>query len=92
MKSWGAGRRRRSAPLRMKVRRTRDTCRHDNADHLMPGECCADMDGAYMGVALVEQLRCLDCQAWLSLGKSNDEPRQVRMEIRSAATTLRKAH
>jgi hypothetical protein len=35
--------------------------------------------------ALVEQFRCLDCGAWLSLGPSNDEPDSVKVEIAAAA-------
>lgn len=64
-------------------------CRHENADHLMPGDhgqfedddllCRARVCGV-----LVEQFRCLDCGAWLSLGPANDEPAEVQVEIRAA--------
>jgi hypothetical protein len=66
-------------------------CKHENADHLMPGDrwasyrCRPDahVDGCGQ-VAQCEQFRCLDCGAWLSLGESNDEPEQVRVEMRAA--------
>lgn len=61
-----------------------ERCRHDNADHMMPGEGWALMDGTEMPDASVEQLRCLDCGAWLSLGPSNDEPAEVKVEMRAA--------
>lgn len=55
-------------------------CKHENADHLAP-----DYDTRGLtGWARCEQLRCIDCGAWLSLGPSNDEPEAVRIEIRAA--------
>lgn len=36
----------------------------------------------------VEQFRCLDCGAWLSLGPANDEPAEVQVEIRAADRAL----
>ena len=62
-------------------------CEHENADHLMPGQLFARShlhlrEGTPV---LVEQFRCLDCGAWLSLGASNDKPRAVRIEIRAVA-------
>jgi hypothetical protein len=67
-------------------------CKHENADHLMPGDrwasyrCRPDahVDGCGQ-VAQCEQFRCLDCGAWLPLGPSNDEPEQVRVEMRAAS-------
>ena len=70
------------------------TCKHENADHLMPGEMYERWHhgdkGPTLYAALVEQFRCCDCCAWLSLGPSNDSPPEVRAEIRAAeiATTL----
>lgn len=58
-------------------------CRHDNADHLHPGEGVA-WEGPLDGLAVtVEQFRCVDCGAYLSLGKANDT-RAVLVEIRAA--------
>lgn len=37
-------------------------CKHENADHLGPD------DSRFSGWARVEQLRCIDCGAWLPLG------------------------
>jgi hypothetical protein len=60
-------------------------CKHENAEHLMPGECVATMDGiVFVDPAQCEQFRCLDCRAWLSLGPANDEPDAVRVEILGA--------
>lgn len=62
-------------------------CKHENADHLMPGDVLTPMNYAPIeeGVpVLVEQFRCLDCGAWLPLGPSNDEPEQVKIEMRAA--------
>ena len=39
---------------------------------------------ARVGGVIVEQFRCLDCGAWLSLGPANDEPAKVQVEIRAA--------
>ena len=47
------------------------SCEHKNADHLMPGEWF-NRDEIPLYVADVEQFRCIDCGAWLSLGPSND--------------------
>lgn len=53
-------------------------CRHENADHLMPGE------GFGQWNVLVEQFRCLDCGAWLPLGPANDDDPRVKTERRAA--------
>lgn len=58
------------------------TCRHANAEHLMPGERL-DLGNAEVS-AIVEQFRCVDCGAWLSLEPSNDHPAAVRVELRAA--------
>ena len=66
------------------------TCKHENADHLMPGQWryVLGVDGEHLPfeIVTVEQFRCLDCGEWLSLGPSNDSPPEVAIEIR--ATTL----
>jgi len=63
-------------------------CRHENADHLMPGEWYWPIDEdrceAEARIVHIEQLRCLDCGAWLALGPSNDAPPEVAVEIRAA--------
>jgi hypothetical protein len=60
-------------------------CKHENADHPMPGECLVNWnDLGRIKAALCEQFRCIDCGAWLSLGESNDEPEQVRVEMEAA--------
>jgi hypothetical protein len=57
------------------------TCRHDNADHLMPGQFTMLESGALI-TAACEQLRCVDCGEMLSLGPANDAGCAV--EIRAA--------
>lgn len=68
-------------------------CKHENADHLMPGQVASVWGGPLDGyAATVEQFRCLDCGAWLSLGEANDtgphaasvavEPRSARLPRR----------
>lgn len=59
-------------------------CKHENADHLKPGDEWADMDGDFIEVVLVEQFRCCDCGAWLSLGPSDETDERVAIEIRAA--------
>lgn len=44
------------------------TCRHENAD---PDPRWLNLGDAEVS-AIVEQFRCIDCGAWLSLGPSND--------------------
>lgn len=56
------------------------TCRHENAD---PDPRWLNLGDAEVS-AIVEQFRCIDCGAWLSLGPSNDRPAAVRVEIRAA--------
>ena len=54
------------------------TCKHENADHLKPGEILTPSDYAPIEEGhpvLVEQFRCIDCGAWLSLGPSTPPPR-----------------
>lgn len=65
---------------------SRKRCRHENADHLMPGDRFSmdDWGPCHVDIARCEQFRCVDCGAWLSLGPSNDEPESVRVEIRAA--------
>lgn len=59
------------------------TCKHENADHLMPGECF--VRNGFASYVLVEQFRCLDCHAYLSLGDSDEHASvAVEMEIRAA--------
>ena len=59
-------------------------CKHENADHLKPGDlwCARDPRTPPWRVD-VEQFRCLDCGAWLPLGPANDQPEAVRVEIRA---------
>lgn len=60
------------------------TCKHENADHLMPGQFTMLEDGRLI-TALVEQFRCIDCGAWLSLGESDEHASEhVEIEIRAA--------
>jgi hypothetical protein len=59
-------------------------CKHENADHLMPG----DRLWTYLAdepetIVRYEQFRCIDCMAWLSLGPSNDDERAC-IELRAA--------
>jgi uncharacterized protein with PIN domain len=68
---------------------TRRNCRHENADHLMPGMTfepwVSDDVAVIRSVAKCEQLRCLDCEAWLPLGPSDEHAsEQVEIEIRAA--------
>jgi hypothetical protein len=60
-------------------------CKHENADHLMPGETFVSSSWAGENYTVhVEQFRCIDCGAWLSLGESDDAPDAVRVEMRAA--------
>lgn len=61
-------------------------CKHENADHLMPGDrfSMSDFDFEVGKMVDVEQFRCIDCGAWLSIGPSNDTPEAVQIEIRAA--------
>ncbi len=60
-------------------------CKHENADHLMPGDLFDPwLDGLSSVRAQCEQLRCIDCGAWLSLGPANDDDERVRIEISAA--------
>ena len=66
---------------------TNRSCKHENADHLTPGEWFtmrSEHGDQPMHVVDFEQFRCLDCGAWLSLGPSNDSPPEVQIEIRAA--------
>jgi hypothetical protein len=68
-------------------------CEHENADHLMPGQSFANPRDTYFAsyIVLVEQVRCLDCGAWLSLGPANDggkHAQQVAVELRAAALAV----
>lgn len=47
-------------------------CKHENADHMMPGEVLIRADGEDFHEVKSEQLRCLDCAGFLSLGRSRD--------------------
>lgn len=49
-------------------------CRHENADHLKPGDVLTPSGYAPIEEGqpvLVEQFRCLDCGEWLSLGPAS---------------------
>lgn len=59
-------------------------CKHENADHLFAGDRFDAYWTHMRSIAKCEQLRCLDCGAWLSLGESNDSPPEVRVEIQAA--------
>lgn len=64
--------------------------KHENADRLMPGETLAlwrddDPHKPLIAAMLVEQFRCLDCGAWLSLGSANDKGEAVAIEMRAAS-------
>jgi hypothetical protein len=64
-------------------------CKHENADHLTAGEASTWGDGPLDGyIAIVEQFRCVDCGAWLSLGRSKDADPVVRVELRAAAVAI----
>lgn len=49
-------------------------CRHENADHPMPGESFAPYTTKPRPYVIVsfEQFRCLDCGHWLPLGPANN--------------------
>lgn len=57
-------------------------CKHENADHLMPGDLSSPGHLLEPFVAKFEQIRCLDCGAWLSLGNSDETG--LDTEIRAA--------
>lgn len=58
-------------------------CKHENADHLFASDWLV-IDGRWISQAACEQLRCIDCGHWLSLGPSNDRGRAVSIEMRAA--------
>lgn len=60
-----------------------ESCRHENADHLMPGDIGGPVSSGWSPVAF-EQFRCVDCGAWLSLGPATDTY-DVLVEIQLAA-------
>lgn len=59
-------------------------CKHENADHLMPGESMVAHGVRCWPPVVVEQLRCLDYGAWLGLGPARETP-DTLVEIRAAA-------
>jgi hypothetical protein len=63
-------------------------CKHENADHVKAGEQYALYDRergeTTYREALVEQFRCVDCSAWLSLGPSDETDPRVALELRAA--------
>lgn len=64
-----------------------ENCKHENADHLKPGDILTPTSFAPIEQGcpvLVEQFRCLDCGAWLSLGHSDETDEHVAIEIRAA--------
>lgn len=61
-------------------------CKHENADHLMPGDVLTPSNYAPIEEGepvAFEQFRCLDCGAWLSLGPASDTPAAL-VELRAA--------
>jgi hypothetical protein len=65
---------------------TRRACRHENADHMFRGDIVDEgwPDWPADFKAQCEQLRCLDCHAWLPIGPANDASEAVQVEIRAA--------
>jgi hypothetical protein len=60
-------------------------CKHENADHLMPGEWFFPYGDRPQNIVTCEQFRCIDCGAWLSLGHSDEHASEaVEIEIRAA--------
>ena len=72
------------------AREARSECRHENADHLMPGHMVSAWFGCPIAghVPLVEQFRCLDCGAWLSLGPSRDSIPRCEHLLAAALATI----
>lgn len=71
----------------MKKRANR--CTHENADHVKPGDLITEWEGnfAISTKVRVEQFRCLDCKAWLSLGRARHKGKHaaaIRIEIAAA--------
>lgn len=64
-------------------------CRHESADHLMPGDMFATWNEpcSERHLVLAEQLRCLDCGTWLPLGPANESRVEVQIEVRAAELT-----
>lgn len=62
------------------------SCKHENAEHLMPGEQFATWTWLDVNITTVnfEQLRCLDCGTWLSLGPTPPDTEAVAIEKRAA--------
>lgn len=57
-------------------------CKHENAEHMMPGDASTP-DWCVQVYAEVEQFRCLDCGAYLSLGPARMTP-EVAVELKAA--------
>ena len=56
-------------------------CKHDNVDHLFPGDASSRGFRLAPFIADVEQLRCLDCFAWLGLNEPASMSPEVDLEI-----------
>lgn len=64
-------------------------CRHPNVAHgIWANGTWDEWIGGANSIAS-ERERCLDCGAWLPLGPSNDEPAEVRVEMRAAELAAR---
>lgn len=62
-------------------------CKHENADHLMPGDWLHLYRCWPTHQVAVEQFRCIDCGAYLSLGPARDNgphAEAVAIEVRAA--------
>jgi hypothetical protein len=59
-------------------------CKHENADHLMPGQSTEPGYRLHVQNNLVECLRCLDCGHWLPLGPAAPDTDATRIERRAA--------
>lgn len=67
-------------------------CKHENADHVFAGDVIHWYSwNARSTTVQCEQLRCLDCGAWLSLGPSSETP-ECAVEIRAAELVASNDH
>jgi hypothetical protein len=59
-------------------------CKHIRANHIKRSFWVPTRPGLLPPGIEMKRKQCSRCGAWLSLGPSNDEPEQVRVEIQAA--------
>ncbi len=65
-------------------KRMKWVCQHESVDHLFKGDIIDSDFCRAQFMAECEQLRCIDCAAWLPLGPSADDTENVKAELLAA--------